>query len=273
MTDRGRARGSAGAGGGSGHAEQARLLFDSKAAGWPGKYAANGRLAGRLAQFAGAVRDLTPAGGRVLDLGCGSGELARLLAAAGYQVTGCDIAPEMLRQASAADRERAVRWERLAPGWRRLPAGDASLDAMVAASVLEYVPDPLAVLRECGRVLRPGGTLLCTVPDLTHPVRWLERPLGLAARTPAARAAGDAWPRLGRYAAYLRISRQRESVRWWRQAAAQAGLRPAPLDGGRARRGPLRMLCLCRPADGWPAAAEPGVAPGPGHNDTIGGVR
>jgi SAM-dependent methyltransferase len=278
MSDRGQARGTAGLRDGSGHADQVRVLFDSKAAGWPGKYATDGRLAGRLAQFADAVRDLTPAGGRVLDLGCGSGELARRLAAAGYQVTGCDIAPEMLRQASAADGGRAVRWERLEPGWRRLPTGDASLDAMVAASVLEYVPDPLSVLRECGRVLRPGGTLLCTVPDQTHPVRWLERPLRLAARTPAARAAGDVWPRLGRYLTYLRISRQRQPVRWWRQAAAQAGLRLAPPAGRRAQRGPLRMLCFSRSADTWPAEtrparAEPGGAPGLGYNDTIGGLQ
>ena len=98
-------------------------------------------------------------------------------------MTGCDIAPEMLRQAATADRAQAVRWIRLDPGWRTLPFASGSLDAVIAASVLEYVPDPQAVLRECARVLRPGGILLCTVPDLAHPVRWLEWPLGLVART------------------------------------------------------------------------------------------
>ncbi len=37
----------------SDHADPVRALFDAKAAGWPGKYAAGGRLAGRLTQFAG----------------------------------------------------------------------------------------------------------------------------------------------------------------------------------------------------------------------------
>jgi SAM-dependent methyltransferase len=228
-----------------GHQDQVRALFDSKAAGWPGKYAPAGRLAGRLARFDAAVRARAVAGGDVLDLGCGSGDLARCLDDGGYRVTGCDIAPGMLREAAAAGGGRAVRWVRLDPGWRTLPFETASFDAVVASSVLEYVPDPLAVLEECARVLRPGGALLCTVPDLTHPVRWLEWPLGWAARTPLAPVAERAWPRLRPCGAYLRVSRQRRSARWWRTAAARAGLGRAGSD--RAPRGPLRLLTFIRP--------------------------
>ena len=270
------------------HADQVRALFDAKAAGWPGKYAPDGRLAGRLCLLADAVLDLTAVGGELLDLGCGSGELARTLAAAGYRVTGCDIAPRMLDEAAAADRRRLVSWIRLDPGWRTLPFAPGSLDAVVAASVLEYVPDSLAVLRECARVLRPGGILLCTVPDQAHPVRWLECPLGLAALTPVAAAAAGAWPRLGRYVTYLRISRQRRTARWWRATARTAGLRPAPLAGLPRARRPLRLLAFTLPADSLPAdslpadslpadthAADitrPGGAPGAGRHDSIGGL-
>jgi 2-polyprenyl-3-methyl-5-hydroxy-6-metoxy-1,4-benzoquinol methylase len=93
-------------------ADLVRTLFDTKAAGWPGKYTADGRLAGRLAQLAGAVLGLTAEGSELLDLGCGSGELARYLAAAGYRVSGCDIAPRMLRQAAVADTGRRAAWTR-----------------------------------------------------------------------------------------------------------------------------------------------------------------
>jgi len=231
------------------HADGARRLFDAKAACWPAKYAPEGPLAGRLAQLAGAVTGRVGDGGELLDLGCGSGELARHLAGIGYRMTGCDISPEMLRQAELADQAQGVRWIRLDPGWRTLPLAPGGLDAVIAASVLEYVPGPRAVLGECARVLRPGGILLCTVPDLAHPVRWLEWPLSLVARTPVALLAQHAWPRLGSYLTYLRISRQRRRVRWWRNAARHAGLTPASLPGRHPPRAPLRLLAFTKPGD------------------------
>jgi 2-polyprenyl-3-methyl-5-hydroxy-6-metoxy-1,4-benzoquinol methylase len=226
------------------HADPVLRLFDGKAAGWPGKYAAGGRLAGRLTQLAEAVLDLTAAGGELLDLGCGSGELARHLAVVGYGVTGCDIAPQMLKQAAAADAERAVHWIRLESRWRTLPLTSDSIDVVVAASVLEYVRDPAGVLAECARVLRPGGVLLCTVPNVADPVRWLEWPLCLVARTPIARIARSGPHRLGQYIIYLRASRQRRRVRWWRAAGWRAGLEPGPERP--APRGPLRLLAFTK---------------------------
>lgn len=227
-----------------GHEERVRALFDGKAAGWPGKYVAGGPLAGRLSLFTAAAHELVVPGGELLDLGCGSGELARELAATGYRVTGCDIAREMLREASRAGRGSGVRWLELEPGWRQLPLAAGSLDAVVASSVLEYVADPAGVLAECARVLRPGGTLLCTVPAVAHPVRWAEWPLRQAARAPAAAAAGRVAPRLAPYLAYLRASRQRHRLAWWHAAGSRAGLEPAArYPAGR----PLRLLSFTRP--------------------------
>jgi len=244
------------------HVDQVRALFDLKAGGWPAKYAADGALTGRLTLLAETVHDLTRAGGALLDLGCGSGELARSLAADGFTVTGCDIAPKMVRQAAAADRAGAVRWIRLAPHWETLPLAAGSLDTIVAASVLEYVGDPAAVLADCARVLRPGGVLLCTVPNMSHPVRWLEWPLRLAAGGQVAMAAlallapRDAGRRVAEYLVYLRISCQRQRISWWHRTARQAGLSPVPMR--RQQRQPLSLLILALPADrvGRPATLE-----------------
>jgi SAM-dependent methyltransferase len=230
-----------------GNADLVLTLFDGKAASWPAKYAPDGQLAGRLCQLAEAVGGRLRPGGELLDLGCGSGELARHLARAGYRVIGCDIAPAMLRQAADADSGGAVTWVGLDPRWRALPFAAASIDAVVAASVLEYSTDPSAVLRECARVLRPGGALLCTVPDVAHPVRWLECPLAWAARVPLGGVSAGGRPRLASYLTYLRVSRHRRTARWWRAAGRRAGLWPVPDPVAGKPRAPLRLLTFTRP--------------------------
>ena len=227
------------------HADQVQALFDSKAAAWPAKYAADGPLAGRLVQLADVVQDLVPAGCEMLDLGCGSGELARHLAACGYRVTGCDISARMLDQAAAADQARAVRWVQLPVGWRELPVEAGSLDAVIASSLLEYVTDPAGVLAACARVLRPGGVLLCTVPAVAHLVRWLEWPFWLTAQIPVVGEVVSTGNRAAQYLAYLRTSRQRHRVRWWQAAGRVVGLEPGP--GRRAGSDPLCLLIFTKP--------------------------
>ena len=241
------------------HVEQVHRLFDDKAEDWPGHYRPDGRLLGRLVQVTHAVGQLTDAGAPVLDLGCGSGELTRRLARSGFRLTGCDVSGNMLAQARRADEDgagqggaapnRAVSWVQIDPAWRRLPFGDDRFAAVVAASVLEYLESPAAVFAECARILRPGGTLIVTVPNLAHPVRWLEGIGQVAAGFAPVRrlaAAGGRGRRaqLDAYLTYLRISRQRHRQRWWETAAGQAGLRPVPLAAMAAGRPTLRLLAF-----------------------------
>jgi SAM-dependent methyltransferase len=230
------------------HPYQVQRLFDAKAATWSAKYGADGPLSGRLTRLGDATGYHADPGGTVLDLGCGTGDLTRDLSSAGFRVTGCDISASMLAEAAAAQSDSTVEWVRLSPDWQMLPFPAASFDGLVASSVLEYVCSPVPVLAECARVLRPGAVMLATVPDLGHPVRWLEGAARAMALVPGTQAVSGRWPRLGNYVTYLRISRHRHTAGWWSQAAARAGLLTVSFPPDLGQPDPLRLLTFQRSA-------------------------
>ncbi len=118
------------------------------------------------------------AGDRILDVGCGTGYLTRVLAPVVTptgQVTGLDPSPAMIEYALGR-----------APGntdytvgrGQDLPFPDDSFDAVVSSLALHHIPadDRREAVREMFRVLRPGGRLL--VADLRPPANALARRLG-----------------------------------------------------------------------------------------------
>jgi SAM-dependent methyltransferase len=103
------------------------------------------------------LRDLLPPPpARVADLGCGTGTLALLLTEEGYDVTGLDVSPEMVRRARAkVPGVVFVEADASAP-----PLGPASYDVVLSRHVLWAMPDPGAALRRWADLLRDGGRLV-----------------------------------------------------------------------------------------------------------------
>jgi SAM-dependent methyltransferase len=219
--------------------DSVKELFDEKAAGWALKYAPGGPLAARREAITRAVCSSVPRSARILDFGCGTGDVAIQLHALGYSLTGCDISPRMLEVARS--RDVAIAWHQLAPDGLR-PFADESFDAIVASSVLEYVEDIDGLLREFHRMTRPGGALVVTVPNPRHPLRRLE---GLL--RPATLLGDLGWlkinRRLHRYARYLRESRNRFELAGWEALLAKSGFVFRPSESETQQ--PLSLL-VCR---------------------------
>ncbi|MGY1688696.1 class I SAM-dependent methyltransferase [Geodermatophilus sp. SYSU D01105] len=106
-----------------------------------------------------------PAGGRWLDVGCGTGALtgAVLAACAPESVVGVDPSAAFLAHAAGHLRDRRVSFRE--GDAQALPVGDASVDAVVSGSVLNFVPDPAAALAEMQRAARPGAVVAAYVWD------------------------------------------------------------------------------------------------------------
>jgi SAM-dependent methyltransferase len=138
-----------------------------------------GRLGARIdaARFSagiryGAFRVLTRSRpGRLLDVGCGRGDLAAWFAARGWRVAGVEPAADAVRQAAARGIEVHHGTLDDAP-WR-----SGSFDAVTFNHALEHVPDPVATLRQAAALLRPDGVVAISVPNFGA---WQRRLFGSA---------------------------------------------------------------------------------------------
>ena len=113
------------------------------------------------------------AGRRVLEIGCGRGELACHLATAQHSpgwLVAADFAGSAVQLGRRRSQDRSVpgvSW--LVASMQQIPVDDGVFDTIISCETIEHVPNPQEAVRELKRVLKPGGRLFLTTPNYLGP--------------------------------------------------------------------------------------------------------
>jgi ubiquinone/menaquinone biosynthesis C-methylase UbiE len=129
------------------------LLSDEQRAAWTG----------RVREWAG------PDPVDALDVGCGTGFFALLLAGLGHRPVGVDLADAMLARAREKAAVAGLDVDFRSADAEHLPFADGSFDLVIERHVIWTLPDPPRALAEWARVLRPGGRLVLVEGDWRSP--------------------------------------------------------------------------------------------------------
>ena len=126
-------------------------------------------MSGDYAKFAtylvnGAMEFLTfcniPAGTKVLDVACGAGQTALPMARKGIQVTGLDLASNLVKEARKQAQAEGLKVQFDEGDAEELPYDDASFDVVFSLIGAMFAPQPHKVAAEFARVCRPGGRII-----------------------------------------------------------------------------------------------------------------
>lgn len=155
------------------------------------------------AKFTRTLRPSAP-GARVLDVGCGVGQVVATLAREGFDAWGVDVAEaNIVRSRQLTDR---CRWY----DGGRLPFPDGHVASVGALNVLEHVQEPEAFVAEVVRVTAPGGQIVLSSPNFLRVLGWRDY-------HPRMRGVGNKWRNLRALLARRRQMRSEpEAVRFER---------------------------------------------------------
>ena len=98
--------------------------------------------------------------GRLLEVGCGNGDRLRHMRSLGWDAIGIEIDPAAQRLA-----EKKSGCKVYSEDLETIQFQDHSFDAVIMSHVIEHVDDPVGLLKECLRILKPGGKFVATTPN------------------------------------------------------------------------------------------------------------
>jgi len=132
----------------------------------------------RLNFIVDSVKGLNNTEAKILDIGCGNGNIAMALGSLGYNVTGVDIDQLSVNTARERNKFPNVKFEVLdANSFAMVDA----FDGVICSEVLEHLHKPYELAESIYRILKPGGVFVATVPNgygprellITRPMQYL----------------------------------------------------------------------------------------------------
>jgi len=111
--------------------------------------------------YAEIIRRITPAGGKILEIGCGFGDLLVFLEP-DFRTFGTDVSPEAIQSAKQKLHHTNLR---VLPAEKTLTLLSRPFDTVVACHVLEHLKNPDTVLGIIAKSIKPGGSLFVVMPD------------------------------------------------------------------------------------------------------------
>ena len=186
----------------------------------------------------------------IVDVGCGDGSALAVAARhnPGHRFAGIDWSGDALRRAHALDLT-VLRAAVTAPG---LPVADGAADVVIMSELIEHLVDPDGAIAEVRRVLRPGGSLLLSTPNLAA---WYNRGLLAAGIQPVFSEVSlrGVFGRPGRVVAgHLRLFTRRALTEF----LTASGFRCVTVTGARYHDVPRPLAPLDRAFCRWPSAAS-----------------
>lgn len=118
-----------------------------------------GKYLGRI------LRNVRP-GSKILDVGCGVGQVSNFLAGRGFDVTGIDISSLFVKEAKKLGKAKFRTMDSTILSFK-----DESFDAVISAETLEHITNPEKALSEMTRVLKKGGKLILRFPNKQSKMR------------------------------------------------------------------------------------------------------
>jgi len=134
----------------------------------------------RLEFIQNAVSEKFPKGGKILEIGCGIGNISRQLGHYGYFVTGIDSDPVSIDVANSKNTKTNIRF--LNVDAEDYANNENSFDAIICSEVLEHLISPDSIIKLAKKMLKTDGIFVVTVPNgrgprellVTRPVIWLQ---------------------------------------------------------------------------------------------------